>query len=313
MAETNTTPLKQLTINKHDIMTLLESIIRDPILLLQEGANSTYFELKEQENSEICQEADAVLNFFYEKWFDENESEAQQKKQVEKRLKQLQENTNANIASKIERILGFYKECYKAPYFKEDDKGLRALDVMGKAVKYESLLWSEINSIINSYFDCYSNSKKSIEKVSLLLLLEQDLDLLMADVQYNNEYSSSNFFVSIDKEGFQKHVMNNIVNNLKNHAFASESQCSKWIWEKIVRVSIEEDHDKYIVKIDNNGEPFHGDVNQIFSYGYHSGATGHTGYGLHSAKKFLQQQGGDMFFITSDTDFPVMYSLIIKK
>ena len=61
-------------------------------------------------------------------------------------------------------------------------------------------------------------------------------------------------------------------------------------------IKITKDDNQVLIRVSNNGNPFQGNVDNLFNSGYHSGKYGGTGFGLASAKQFMQMIGGDIQF-----------------
>ena len=90
--------------------------------------------------------------------------------------------------------------------------------------------------------------------------------------------------------------MQNIAENIKRHAFPYAEYVNKLVIDKIVEIQITKNDNKVLIRVSNNGNSFKGNADNLFNYGYHSGKYGRTGFGLASAKQFMQKIGGDIQF-----------------
>lgn len=136
--------------------------------------------------------------------------------------------------------------------------------------------------------------------------------------------------VFLPKDDFQKYVLQNIISNIKDHAFVGNDfhiqthtspQKKVCIFKKLInsfsknhilqpiRVPMVRIRFNHIVEkndiqisISNNGVPFCGNPSRIFDLGVGSG----SGIGLWSAKHFLEQYNGSIQMISHpDQEFPV--------
>lgn len=145
--------------------------------------------------------------------------------------------------------------------------------------------------------------------------------------------------VDMNRESFIRYLLGNIIKNLYDHAFKKTNDYllqetsnlkkgeSSWSnngkehfadcnfagvspvlgQERRVRISLKKDQTnehRINLIIENNGNPFKGDVNKIFEKGIGEGEGEHIG--LYSAKMFLQAYGATITMYTkSDTEFKV--------
>lgn len=151
----------------------------------------------------------------------------------------------------------------------------------------------------------------------------------------------SDIMVEMNRKSFRAHLLGNIIKNLHDHAFNETDKSSSletlninrnvsfWVkllyffnlrkrhsitdatpisvQEKRVRVSFQRDttNDHRInLVIENNGNPFNGDVNEVFEKGIGDGEGEHIG--LYSAKQFLMAYGATItMFTKNDSEFKV--------
>lgn len=128
----------------------------------------------------------------------------------------------------------------------------------------------------------------------LIEVVEEVFDELDVDVKYN--CPDRDILVSINKAGFETEVLQNIAENIKRHAFPFAEYVNKLLSDKVVEIQITKDDNKVLIRVSNNGNPFKGNADNLFNSGYHSGKYGRTGFGLASAKQFMQKIGGDIQF-----------------
>jgi nitrogen fixation/metabolism regulation signal transduction histidine kinase len=140
------------------------------------------------------------------------------------------------------------------------------------------------------------------------------LDSIDAEVIYVKEWETSKISVSIDPDIFLNHVLINVKENINTHAFGTNTFKQKYVWEKKVCVEVEDGGSQICILVDNNGEPFKGDITKVFEYGYCHGEKKHSGIGMHSIKKNMTGLGGDVEFKkSSKPDYTTSYKLILKK
>ena len=102
--------------------------------------------------------------------------------------------------------------------------------------------------------------------------------------------------ICTNKADFQTEVLHNIAEDIKRHALPYAEYANKLVIDKVVEIQITKDDDKVLIRVSNNGNPFKGNTDNLFNAGYHSGKYGRTGFGLASAKQFMQKIGGDIQF-----------------
>ena len=173
-------------------------------------------------------------------------------------------------------------------------------------------------------FDLKAEIKDAFEKFSFDTGLRGEIPIY--NEFYFGDYSD--IIVEMNRKGFRTHFLGNIIKNLQDHAFngfdESSAQLSlpnNIVWwkrvlrdffyiifksdkkspanittpkviEKRVRISLKKDdknEHRIILKIENNGHPFKGDVNEVFKKGIGEGDGEHIG--LYSARKFLNAYG----------------------
>lgn len=159
---------------------------------------------------------------------------------------------------------------------------------------------------------------------------------------YFGEYSD--IMVEMNRQSFRVYLLGNIIKNLHEHAFnetnkyepfeTSNSKRNESFWakllnffnirkksindnftneftnpvrEKRVRISFQRDttnEHRINLIIENNGNPFKGDVTEIFKKGIGDGEGEHIG--LYSAKQFLIAYGASIsMFTNNDTEYKV--------
>ncbi len=133
---------------------------------------------------------------------------------------------------------------------------------------------------------------------------------VISEVLYDdiaNDYTGNSFIhpyfyfedgsveVYMEKNGFQTHVLRNIIDNFKKHAFCDWDDFNK---KKLVGVWCESGEDKILLDFLNNGNPFEGDVNYVFEYGKGDGKG--DGIGLYSAKRFLDNYDAKIEMLPRD-------------
>lgn len=298
-----------IEINKHDIVLRVRSVVRDPIVYMNKkgAAETIYFSECKDKNTEILVIAEKIMTIFDEKWRDINSSEEEQIQQIHKKVLDIQNI----VIPKIKYIVAYYQDCSeKKHYFSSTETGNNALKKMCQAVNRVDNVCAGLLRI-DQIEDTHNSSTSTC---NLLELIQESFDLIDADVNYIDEYIAYKLMVETNRETLHDHVLNNITNNINEHAFNTSTFKYKHTWEKKVRVSITVNEKKYIIKVQNNGEPFRGNVENIFDYGYCHGEQMHNGIGLNSARKHLRELGGELTILTDSlSDYKVTYIINIPK
>lgn len=156
------------------------------------------------------------------------------------------------------------------------------------------------------------DSNASFDQVNLCGILQDvfDVELKSAVVEYPSSDSDRAVFVSIDKSLFTK-VLDILADNFNRHAFPEEP--NKFVTDKKVSIRFESNSNVINIHISNNGNPFKGDESKLFNYGFHSGLTGNTGYGLCSAKEIMKKMGGDITLGTPPDGHNISFVVSINK
>lgn len=161
--------------------------------------------------------------------------------------------------------------------------------------------------------------------------------------------SLADVYVKMNKQGFIEYVLQNIEKNLLDHAFPSgnvyrfpQFTYRKWYSvrlgkiishlndalnkifshevqtlpeekEKNVRIWFKEtdEQNRICVEFENNGEPFVGDLEKIFSEEPYSTGNG-TGLGMVAIKQFIEENNGSVFFESNnDSEYKVKLKIYI--
>lgn len=231
-------------------------------------------------------------------------SKGSEEEQCDQLVEQIQD-VEKNIVPTILGIIAFFQSLIDNPsYFGKSDLATTAFKRIIHCVLAKDSIINLLQTLDNT------NISQELETHPLYELLE-NLDKINADIIY--DIPNRMIEVKISKDFF-KNVIQNIKENIEKHAFPTYLYKEKNVLQKKVRVSYAEDETFHIISILNNGEPFKGDLSKVFTYGYHFGSTGHSGFGLNSAKEYLNKIGGDIEMETySDDDFKVGFIIKIKK
>ena len=300
--------------NKHNMIPIVKLVVYQPIdFLLKHESDSLTSDVPDDIRkalSNIKRKAEGVMKDLETigKVTSEN---------VHVQLEQLQQQifglTKATIPE-IKEIVGFYSKILQKDYFfsptsnGEKAKKLLLLARDNCDVACNGLETLDIEEKEASYIRC-----------NLFQIIERVFDgdaagYLRADVTYGESDRNKDYCVKLDIGTFSLAVLTNIKRNIEIHAFPIAKYEGVMIWEKKVEVSIVEDDESVRISIANNGEPFKGDVSKVFDYGYCYGPTRHTGYGLDSAKKYMDSIEGNIELIpTSDSEYKVTYLITLKK
>lgn len=296
--------IQNIESNKHDITLRLRRVVIDPIkAILTDGAFTPEFQLEQGKKSkEILSVANYIMNFFGKKWNDPDETQENQLNALREGIKK----TVEDIIPQIETVvIPFYKLCYDSKhYFTLPLDNNKAYKRMLQSISYSD---SVIKGLRNLEM-IKDTETMEFSDYSLLELLQEGLDEMDAIITYVDEYDNSFIRVKIDKDEFMNHVLANIRENIETHAFGTSAYKNKSLLEKNVTVDIVSTISSLYVTISNNGNPFRGDLNRVFEHGYYHGSKGHTGTGMYSLKKTMQQLGGDAEFYNDKNG--VTYKLI---
>lgn len=245
------------------------------------------------------------MDFFNEKWNNSNDSLEEQHDALRQGIRKAVDEIIPQIESVI---VPFYALCYECKHY-----FTLPLDT-NKAYKRIYQSKTSVDSVIDGI--------KHLEKIkkgdtmdfsdySLLELLQVGLDEIDAVITYKNEFDNSSIRVKIDKDEFINHVLTNIRENIETHAFGTSDFKNRPFTDKRVLVDIVSANNTLYVTISNNGTPFKGDVNKVFNHGYYHGSKGHTGTGMYSLKKTMQELGGNAEFFNGNNG--VTYKLIFAQ
>lgn len=290
---------------KHDITSSLATLVTTPILAMSKDGSMTdvYLVTKTLDHNRVRSLAKDINSFFYQKWADDNLSTNEQASAI---LRNLQSLTSV-YDKKILEIVTYYNHCLEHPeYFSDSPSGQRAFRAVQNALQIKEIVLSGLQNL---------KSKVCTEDVqlgnyNLLCLLQEVFDSMKADVRYIG--FNLDTCIKTDKNLLSTHVLMNLRHNMENHAFGVSPYSQSFVWENIVLVQFRRLESKFELTISNNGAPFKGDVEKVFEDGYYFGEKGHSGHGMHSARKYMNLLGGDIKFSVSsveNSNFKVSYVL----
>ena len=218
-------------------------------------------------------------------------TEATKENEVVQLEKQIEFVVNSVIPKIKEFSLFFQQFRDKDFYFSQTDGGQRLLGLIQKApsrceISCQGLSKLKIDSPISS------SHNKSFRLIEVVEEVFDELD----NINVIYKCSDRDLQICTNKADFQTEVLQNIAENIKRHAFPYAEYANKLVIDKVVEIQITKDDDKVLIRVSNNGNPFQGNVDNLFNSGYHSGKYGRTGFGLASAKQFMQKIGGDIQF-----------------
>jgi thymidylate synthase len=304
--------LKKIEMNKHDVVMRVRAIVKDPIDAInrKDAATDLYLQEQGSENATIQRLAEDIMMVFASKWRNVNDSETDQLKQMRATIKKV----TTEIIPQAKRIVAFYDDCYqKSYYFSDNNAGYNAKKKFIRSVTLADEVYADLMTL-ESPLESGSEKQKIYQSFNLLIALQEVLDDIEADINYQHEYEVSGIEVIGDRKVFVDRVLLNLKENIVNHAFSTKSFLNKHIWEKKVMVKISQDKAFCVISISNNGEKFEGSLNNIFEYGYCYGEKKHNGIGMHSAREHMRAMGGDLEFKTASADdYSVCHIIKIPK
>lgn len=290
---------------KHDITSSLTTLVTAPILAMSKAGSMTdiYLSSKTLDHDRTRSLAKEVSAFFNKKWADDNLSSDVQAASI---LKNLQSLTSV-YDKKILEVVSFYEHCLEHPeFFADSSLGKRALRAVQNSLQIKEDVLLELHKLKSKV--CTDDVQ--LGNYNLLCLLQEVFDSMKADVRYIG--FNLDTCIKTDKNLLTTHVLMNLKHNMENHAFGVSPYSQSFVWDNIVLVQFRRLESKYELTISNNGAPFKGDVEKVFEDGYYHGEKGHSGHGMHSARKYVNMLGGDIKFTVpsiENSDFKVSYVL----
>ena len=275
--------------NKHNMIPVVKLAISKPIEALLETSNLTndfptsllpLIESKKTEADDIMLYLSSI-----------GSTESTKENEVVQLEKQIEYVVNT-IIPKIKEFSSFFQQFIdKDFYFTQTDGGQRLLGLIQKApsrceISCQGLLKLKMDSPVSN---CCNQSFRLIEVVGEVF---DELD----NINVIYKCSDRDIEICVNKADFQTEVLQNIAENIKRHAFPYAEYAYKLVIDKVVEIQITKDNNNVLIRVSNNGNPFQGNVDNLFNSGYHSGKYGRTGFGLASAKQFMQKIGGDIQF-----------------
>ena len=294
---------------KHNVNQRL-GLIFEPFswMSIPDAVYDDFFTLFGEECSSFAAEGKRLCLELDRKWYNNNDS---LEKQVESYF------TSANqfrmkAIPLIEKTIALYEKIgdYSNLFNVNNPIGFRALQSIETAKRTAPSLIQDLNTMGTRI----SEENGKLDRVNLLTVLERVFDqILKADVRYLDVLPFSLLEVKIDESLFVNSVLNNIKENIINHAFSTGKTKGNFVFENQVKVSFEDRKNSIVVSISNNGAPFKGDCSRLFTPEYYHGQKGHSGYGLHSARKAMRSMGGDLSITTGKGESVFTYIITLKK
>ena len=292
--------------NKHNILPVVKMAILKPCKALSdESARSDAFPTDlNSEIAENCKKAEEILKFLSGIGNTSDTSVEAQKKQLDYQVSYVVDV----IVPQIEEISGFLSNFVgKEHYFSDNDDGQRAMGLVEKACRRCEMSCEGLRLLA----PVAEEKTETTQSVRLSEMLEEVFDdLEHCDVSYL--FSNRSLTAQLDEAKFETNVLFNIKENIEKHAFPMEKYVDVIVLDKKVEVSTDSDTEKLYIQISNNGEPFDGNIEKLFNVGYHAGKTGGSGFGLSSAKKYLQVIGGDITYLPKQ-DYSVSFLITLPK
>lgn len=169
----------------------------------------------------------------------------------------------------------------------------------------------EKEEILKKRITDFSNRRDygKIDKVPAIYMIDLILSTLhnvTSHISLSSDYDYSNDMVEMNTDDFQEYVMNNFNSNLKEHAFyRNYNKKNKILVSITMRKGI------IAVCISNNGEPFNGDVTEVFEEKYTFGENKGTGQGMFDAKQYMNHIQADIQMkVYPYMEYPVRFALL---
>lgn len=212
------------------------------------------------------------------------------------------------IVPEIRQIVSYYSTLRDKPIFNLNTKnGNKAYNLVKRSVEeYEGLCERLVED--NA---AHIKTEHSISETDLFGIVSNAFLTLQADVKYEPDFAC--IPISIDEARFKNEVLNNITRNIERYAFPRNKYEMATVLQKRVQITFRQIANFWEIDIANNGEPFTGDLSKVFMCGYHHGSSEGTGYGLYTARQFLQSIGGDIYMeSTPNEEYKVKFTIKIK-
>lgn len=299
--------------NKHNMIPIVKLVVYQPIdFLLKHDSDSLTSDVTVDIKKElpiIKRKAEGVMKVLDMIGKTSSEDVHVQLEQLQQQIEELTKTT----IPEIKEIVSFYSKIDQKKYFfQHTHNGNKVQNLLSSAVENCDVACNGLETLDveeKEAFYIRCNLFQIIEKV-----FERDaVGFLRPNVIYGEFDRNKEYCVKLDIGAFSQAVLTNIKRNIEIHAFPI-AKYGVMIWEQKVKVCIIEDDEFVKISIANNGEPFTGDVSKVFDYGYCYGPTRHTGFGLDSAKKYMDSIEGNIELITSaDSEYKVTYLITLKK
>lgn len=169
----------------------------------------------------------------------------------------------------------------------------------------------EQEEILKKKISDFSNSRHygKIDKIPAIYMIDLILSTLhnvTNHISVSSDYDYSNDMVEMNTYDFQEYVLNNFNSNLKEHAFNRN-----YNRKNKILVSITMHNGIIAVCISNNGEPFNGDVTEVFEEKYTFGKNKGTGQGMFDAKQYMNHIQADIQMkVYPYMEYPVRFALL---
>lgn len=236
--------------------------------------------------SKIAEQASTVYNK-YAHLTDTNETDPERKYNI---IKDRFADVPDSIVPDIKRIINEYKSLLDQPIFNDSPESDQTRMILQEVVDDCDKFCDELIMSAVLTENLSSRENEIEEKINLVDSIERILNLGLPKVTVElSDHSEKNIFIKQDKENFERTVLQNIRTNIETHAFPNEESDTKSIFDKKVRIGFHTYENKFQVEIANNGKPLRDeDLSQMFK------PKKNHGYGMYSAKQFMQSIGGDI-------------------
>lgn len=169
----------------------------------------------------------------------------------------------------------------------------------------------EIDCLIEKIKIICSNGRIQNEEIELISEIDSFVNHYKDNKLYTfvENFSCDNAHICFGNSDLHS-IFQNVFNNIEHHAFWGVNTYQE---KNKVMISINKNATAIVVKISNNGMPFEGDVEKVFDFKQKYGKTGHSGIGLFSVKKIMNDYGGSARFVSEpDREFCVTLELRFK-
>ena len=209
------------------------------------------------------------------------DSEIQKLREELQQTKEKLEECQEQIAEYKEAATAFRHDVMKNHFLRKMRGYIYALE-KGKSLEENIGGLEKLRCEMRAYVDDFAKSEDFVECSLWQVAINEFKDLKGIKIIENNQCPNE-CFVKIKKKMFASRVLGNIRQNILQHAFPE----NHGTLNPCIKISLQQETSYCVLKIENNGLPFHGDFKKVLDKGVSYG--GSTGEGLYIAAQCLKR------------------------